>query len=26
MAYDEQLAGRARDCLRAAAGVGLNHG
>jgi hypothetical protein len=26
MAYDEQRAGRPRDCLRAAAGVGLNYG
>ena len=26
MAYDEPVAGRACDCLRAAAGVGLNHG
>jgi hypothetical protein len=26
MAYDEQLAGRPCDCLRTAAGAGLNHG
>jgi hypothetical protein len=26
MADDELLAGRARDCLREAAGVGMDHG
>ena len=26
MAYDELLAGQVCDCLREAAGVGMNHG